>query len=70
MFVQVPVVFLNQLRQRPFEWMIPGLRTELVTALIRSLPKAVRKSFVPAPDVAAAAVQRLTEEFDPRPMIC
>lgn len=65
-FVQVPVVFLNQLRQRPFEWMIPGLRTELVTALIRSLPKAVRKSFVPAPDVAAAAVQRLAEEFDPQ----
>lgn len=64
-FVQVPVVFLNQLEQRPFEWMIPGLRVELVTALIRSLPKAVRKNFVPAPDVAAAAVERLAADFDP-----
>ena len=64
-FVQVPIVFLNQLSPEPFEWMIPGLRTELITALIRSMPKAVRKSFVPAPDVAAQAAARLEEEFDP-----
>ena len=33
-----------------FDWQVPGLREELVTALIRSLPKALRRSFVPAPD--------------------
>lgn len=63
-FVQVPVVFLNQVEQRPFQWQIPGLREELITALIRSLPKATRKNFVPAPDVAAQALQRLEQEFD------
>ncbi|MGC8015873.1 DUF3418 domain-containing protein, partial [Salmonella enterica] len=40
-----------------------GLRTELITQLIRSMPKQLRKNFVPAPDVAAQARQRLEEEF-------
>lgn len=63
--VQVPILFLNQLEQAPFEWMIPGLRTELITALIKSLPKQLRKNFVPAPDVAQAAVAKLNAEFSP-----
>jgi ATP-dependent helicase HrpA len=62
--VHVPVVILNQLTERPFRWLIPGLREELVTALIKSLPKADRKHFVPAPDVARQALARLTEDFD------
>ncbi|WP_129359921.1 MULTISPECIES: ATP-dependent RNA helicase HrpA [Micrococcaceae] len=64
-FVQVPIVFLNQIPQEPFEWLIPGLRHELVTALIKSLPKASRKNFVPAPDVARDAVEALETDFDP-----
>ncbi|WP_443094539.1 ATP-dependent RNA helicase HrpA [Rothia koreensis] len=64
-FVQVPIVFLNQIQPEPFEWMIPGLRHELVTALIKSLPKASRKNFVPAPDVARQAVQALDADFEP-----
>jgi ATP-dependent helicase HrpA len=60
---EVPVLFLNQLDPEPFRWQIPGLRTELVTALIRSLPKQVRKNFVPAPDVAEQAVHTLAEDF-------
>lgn len=64
-FVRVPVLFLNQLDPERFRWHVPGLREELVTALIRSLPKTVRKSFVPAPDVARAAVAALAEDFDP-----
>lgn len=63
--VQVPILFLNQLQPEPFQWMIPGLRTELVTALIKSLPKQIRKNFVPAPDVARAAVAKLNEDFSP-----
>ena len=63
--VRVPVLFLDRLAPGQFEWHIPGLRVELVTALIRSLPKSVRRNFVPAPDTAAAAVARLDSEFDP-----
>ncbi|ROZ63047.1 DUF3418 domain-containing protein [Kocuria soli] len=63
--VRVPVLFLNQLSPEPFKWQIPGLRTELVTALIKSLPKAVRKNVVPAPDVAQQVVELLAAEADP-----
>ncbi|WP_291279340.1 ATP-dependent RNA helicase HrpA [Galactobacter sp.] len=64
-FVRVPVLFLNQLESERFQWGVPGLRVDLVTALIKSLPKAVRKNFVPAPDVARAAVDELNRDFDP-----
>ncbi|WP_270263050.1 ATP-dependent RNA helicase HrpA [Kocuria marina] len=63
--VRVPVLFLDRLAPEQFEWHIPGLRVELVTALIKSLPKAVRRNFVPAPDTAATAVKHLDAEFDP-----
>lgn len=63
--VEVPVLFLNQLDPEPFRWQIPGLRAELITALIKSLPKAVRKNFIPAPDVARAAAAALAADFDP-----
>ncbi|MFJ5698085.1 ATP-dependent RNA helicase HrpA [Arthrobacter sp. NPDC093139] len=62
---EVPVLFLNQLEDAPFRWLIPGQRVELVTALIKSLPKQVRKNFVPAPDVARQAVAALESDFDP-----
>lgn len=63
--VQVPILFLNQLNPEPFRWQIPGLRHELVTALIKSLPKAIRRNFVPAPDVARAACAALEEGYSP-----
>jgi len=63
--VQVPLLFLNQLHEAPFRWQIPGLRAELVTALIKSLPKAVRKNFIPAPDVGRQAAAALAADFDP-----
>ncbi|MFM9429752.1 ATP-dependent RNA helicase HrpA [Arthrobacter sp. MP_2.3] len=62
---EVPVLFLNQLDDAAFRWLIPGQRVELVTALIKSLPKHVRKNFVPAPDVARQAVAALEADFDP-----
>ncbi|CCQ45613.1 ATP-dependent helicase HrpA [Pseudarthrobacter siccitolerans] len=62
---EVPVLFLNQLDDKAFRWLIPGQRVELVTALIKSLPKQVRKNFVPAPDVARQAVAVLESDFDP-----
>jgi ATP-dependent helicase HrpA len=51
--VLVPLVALNRVRADGFDWNVPGLRHELVTALVRSLPKVLRRSFGPAPDVAA-----------------
>ncbi|GGF36935.1 ATP-dependent helicase [Marmoricola endophyticus] len=50
--VDVPVATLNQVGPAPFTWQVPGLRHELVVALLRSLPKPLRVHFVPAPDVA------------------
>ena len=56
--VDIPVAELRNVDAAAFEWQVPGLRQELVTALIRSLPKPVRRSFVPAPDFAAAVLDR------------
>jgi ATP-dependent helicase HrpA len=56
--VDVPLAALAGLSPDPFEWQVPGLREELVTQLIRGLPKAWRVNFVPAPDYARAVVDR------------
>ena len=58
--VAVPLALLNRLDPAPFSWQVPGYRVDLVTALLRSLPKATRVRFVPAPDVARRAVADLT----------
>ena len=50
--IDVPLATLNTVGSAPFSWNVPGLRHDLVTALIRSLPKQLRVNFVPAPDVA------------------
>ncbi|HET8664014.1 MAG TPA: ATP-dependent RNA helicase HrpA [Nocardioides sp.] len=50
--IDVPVATLNRVDAEDFSWNVPGVRHELVTALIRSLPKNLRVSFVPAPDKA------------------
>lgn len=59
--VSVPVSLLGHLDAAAFEWNVPGLREELVTALLRSMPKAVRKPFVPIPDTVAAIMPALIE---------
>ncbi|HEX5513689.1 MAG TPA: ATP-dependent RNA helicase HrpA, partial [Gammaproteobacteria bacterium] len=53
----VPLAALNQLTPAPFDWLVPGLRQEKAAALIRALPKALRRHFVPAPDFAKAVLQ-------------
>ncbi len=62
--VAVPLTVLNQLPPAAFTWQVPGLREELATELIRSLPKSLRTSFVPAPNHAAAALAWLAERPD------
>ena len=63
--VHIPLVVLNQVSPDGFEWSVPGFREELVTALIKSLPKAVRRSIVPAPDNARAVLPRLDPASGP-----
>jgi ATP-dependent helicase HrpA len=62
--VDIPLALLGQIAAGPFEWQVPGLREELVTALIRSLPKPVRRHFVPVPDTVADVLGRLGEPTD------
>jgi len=58
--VHVPLAVLGRLHPDPFTWHVPGMRVELVTALLRSLPKPERVRFVPAPDVARDVVAEMT----------
>ncbi|MFI9080139.1 ATP-dependent RNA helicase HrpA [Streptomyces sioyaensis] len=51
--VHIPLQVLNQVAAEGFDWQIPGLREQLVTELIRSLPKPIRRNYVPAPNFAA-----------------
>ena len=57
--VHIPLPLLNQVEEAGFEWQIPGLRRELIVALIKSLPKPVRRNFVPAPNYAEAFLGRV-----------
>nr|WP_255360864.1 ATP-dependent RNA helicase HrpA [Kutzneria sp. 744] len=57
--VRVPLPVLGQVDGDGLAWQIPGLRLELVTSLIKSLPKQIRRNFVPAPTFAKAVVDRL-----------
>jgi ATP-dependent helicase HrpA len=56
---RVPLHMLNQLSAEAFSWLVPGLLEEKVTALVRSLPKALRVHFVPAPQHAGLALALL-----------
>lgn len=57
--ITIPKDGLQQLDQRRLEWLVPGRVEEKLIALIRSLPKAQRRSFIPAPDVAKRAAEMM-----------
>ncbi|HEX6232664.1 MAG TPA: ATP-dependent RNA helicase HrpA [Jiangellaceae bacterium] len=63
--VHIPLELLNQVDSHGFDWQVPGLREELVTALIRSLPKYLRRNFVPAPDRAVDVLRRVGPDDGP-----
>jgi ATP-dependent helicase HrpA len=63
--VHVPVEVLARLGGDEFAWHVPALREELITALIRSLPKDLRRNFVPAPDTARAVLSTLEPGTEP-----
>lgn len=54
--VNIPLALLNQINDEGFDWHIPALRHELVCGLIKSLPKTLRRNFVPAPNYADAVL--------------
>jgi ATP-dependent helicase HrpA len=60
--VEVPLPLLAGLQADEFEWLVPGMRLDLVTTLIKSLPKAIRRNVVPAGDWAARALAALPTE--------
>jgi len=57
--VHVPFERLPGLRETGFEWLVPAFREELVTALIRTLPKEQRTPLVPVPGVVSEILPRL-----------
>ena len=61
MTVDIPLAELNRVSGEELSWQVPGRREELVTELIRSLPKDLRRLFVPVPDTARAVLARLGE---------
>jgi ATP-dependent helicase HrpA len=63
--VHVPIDVLARLGGDAFAWQVPALREELITELIRSLPKALRRNFVPAPDTARAVMPGIDPAVEP-----
>lgn len=63
--VHVPIDVLARLGSDEFGWQVPALREELITALIRSLPKELRRNFVPAPDTARAVLTGIDPAREP-----
>jgi ATP-dependent helicase HrpA len=58
--VHVPLASLGSVRETNFEWLVPAFRSELVVALLRTLPKRLRTPLVPIPDTATALLADVT----------
>ncbi|MBA1235291.1 ATP-dependent RNA helicase HrpA [Pseudomonas stutzeri] len=58
--LRVPAPLLPQLRAERLDWLVPGLIEAKAVALVRNLPKAIRKNFVPVPDFVGAALGKIT----------
>ena len=56
----IPVEVINRVSVARCEWLVPGLIEEKITLLIKSLPKNLRRNFVPAPDYANKVLKNLT----------
>jgi ATP-dependent helicase HrpA len=60
--VNIPIALLASLKPDGFDWQVPGFREELVTALIKTLPKEIRRNVVPAGDWARKLLARWSSE--------
>ena len=61
----IPLDLLNQVQDDGFDWLVPGMRAELATALLKTLPKGLRTNFVPTPDHARRALAEADPEQGP-----
>ncbi|MBF7072935.1 ATP-dependent RNA helicase HrpA [Glaciecola sp. MH2013] len=57
--VNIPLALLNQVNNIGFDWLVPGFQHELVVAIIKGLPKRLRRNFVPAPNFADACLAEI-----------
>jgi ATP-dependent helicase HrpA len=57
--VHIPIAVLNQVDSSGFDWQVPGLRSDLVAALIRTLPKQLRRNLTPLAETARIAAARV-----------
>ncbi len=62
--VHIPVEVLNQVEAWPFEWTVPGFRPALVSSLVRSLPKEIRRDLNPIAETVAAVIPDLAARSD------
>ncbi|NLU81413.1 ATP-dependent RNA helicase HrpA [Rhodococcus sp. HNM0569] len=62
---RIPVALLSSVADVGFDWLVPGMRHELVVALVKTLPKNLRRAVVPAPDFATAALAAVTPRSEP-----
>jgi ATP-dependent helicase HrpA len=60
--VEVPLPLLSTISPENFDWLIPSMRSELVTELIRTLPKVIRRNVVPAADWARKTLDLLPDQ--------
>lgn len=63
--VHVPLQALGTLRPEGFDWLVPGLREELIAGLLRSLPKEQRRSLVPVPELATQILRAVKPRSKP-----
>jgi ATP-dependent helicase HrpA len=61
----IPLRALGTVRSERFEWLVPALRRELLTALLRGLPKELRRPLVPVPEVVDQVLERLEPRRSP-----
>ena len=62
--MHIPIEVLERVSDKGTDWLVPGMREDLLTEAIRALPKGVRRLLAPAPDVAASVARRIEQAGD------
>ena len=65
----VPLAAVNQVDPKRLDWLVPGLRAERMAALLKSLPKALRRNFVPVPNYVQALLEVIEPGKAPSPLV-
>jgi ATP-dependent helicase HrpA len=65
----IPLAAVNQVDPKRLDWLVPGLRAERMAALLKSLPKTLRRSFVPVPNFVQALLEAMEPGKAPSPLV-